>query len=162
MWLCGKNQVPFNIMKNPVAGEVSVINPAVGRAKTEQDVTYSYANLWSKKTTWGGYNPPRRDESVVVTMNEFIVLDVSPPELNLIILQGTLKFYDALDIHLQAHYILIHKGRLMVGTQDTPFLHQAIITMLGTRADLEIPVYGAKCIGVRNGVLDLHGKPTVS
>ena len=95
-------------------------------------------------------------------MNEFIILDLSPPELNLIILQGTLKFSDLSDIHLKAHYILIHKGRLMVGTQNTPFMHEAVITMLGTRADLEIPVYGAKCIGVRSGTLDLHGAPTVS
>lgn len=159
---CLSNPVPNNIMMNPVAGAVDVINPAVGKAATEDDVSYSYANLWSKKTTWGGYNPPRQMESVVVTLNEFIMLDVSPPELNLIILQGTLKFYDALDIHLQAHYILVHKGRLQVGSQDTPFVHSAIITMLGKRSDLEIPVYGAKCIGIRQGTLDLHGSPTVS
>ena len=165
---CLSNPVPNNIMMNPVAGAVDVINPLHGRSKSPEDVTYSYANLWSKKTTWGGYNPPRLRESgkiaelppaqslsltadrwppapaVVVTMNEFIILDLSPPELNLIILQGTLKFSDLSDIHLKAHYILIHKGRLMVGTQNTPFMHEAVITMLGTRADLEIPVYGAK------------------
>ena len=32
----------------------------------------------------------------------------------------------------------------------------------GTRNTYEIPVYGAKCIGVRNGILDMHGKPAVA
>ena len=39
-------------------------------------------------------------------------------------------------------------------------MHSAIITVTGSRASYELPVYGSKCIGVRQGALDLHGAPT--
>ena len=52
-------------------------------------------------------------------------------------------------------------GRLQVGTEAQPFLHEAYITIHGNRASYEIPIYGTKCIGVRNGALDLHGRPQV-
>ena len=50
-------------------------------------------------------------------------------------------------------------GHLRVGTAAKPFLHNAMITVTGNRVSYEIPVYGAKCIGVRNGVLEMAGQP---
>ena len=38
-------------------------------------------------------------------------------------------------------------------------MHFAVITLHGTVKDPEILVYGAKVIGVRQGDLDLHGRP---
>ena len=38
-------------------------------------------------------------------------------------------------------------------------MHRAVITLHGTVRDPEIPVYGSKVIGVRQGDLDIHGKP---
>ena len=48
---------------------------------------------------------------------------------------------------------------MQIGTEDSPFMHKAVVTLHGTVKDPEIPVYGAKVIGVRQGDLDLHGKP---
>ena len=42
---------------------------------------------------------------------------------------------------------------LRVGSEAEPFQHEGVITVTGTRLYNELPVYGAKCIGVRNGVL---------
>ena len=87
------------------------------------------------------------------------MLDVSPPKLQLIIILGVLEVDDSRDINVNASYIMINGGMLRVGTATMPFQHKATITLLGGRLTNEIPVYGSKCIGVRNGILDLHGIP---
>lgn len=68
--------------------------------------------------------------------------------------------FDEADIELQAENILITDGgTLQIGTEDKPFQHKAIITLHGHIRAPELPVYGAKTLGVREGVLDLHGTP---
>lgn len=70
---------------------------------------------------------------------------------------GTLVFDEA-DIELQAENILIASGgRLQIGQEGNPFQHKAIITLHGQLRSPELPVYGAKTLGVREGVLDMHG-----
>lgn len=123
----------------------------------DPSIKWSYANLWSSKTTWGGNDPPVEGDSVVITMGEYvewwgeraqgggwttagagrppnrpsyrqlaadsppcppppppryIILDISPPALHLVTLQGTLSFArDVGDLALNASYIVIHYGR---------------------------------------------------
>ena len=50
-------------------------------------------------------------------------------------------------------------GKLQVGTETHPFQHNAAITMYGTLRSIELPIYGAKVIALRNGTIDMHGKP---
>ena len=120
-------------------------------------------NLWSSTTTWGGNDPPVSGDSVVITYGEYIVLDVIPPELYLITIQGTLEFSrDVGDLALNASYIVIQYGRLIVGTEEDPFLSNAALTIVGQRTAYELPGYGAKTIAVRTGELCLHGRPRVS
>ena len=72
---------------------------------------------------------------------------------------GTVIFDDTRDIHLQAEHILIAKnGSFMVGTEEKPFEHKAIITLHGNVTSKELPVYGAKSISLRTGYLGLHGQ----
>ena len=52
-------------------------------------------------------------------------------------------------------------GSFVVGTEDEPFLQQAVITLVGSPISQEIPVYGAKSLSCRFCTLDLHGKPLV-
>ena len=137
-----------------------------GDAAVEDDIAWSYCDLWSSATTWGGDldNQPASGDSVVITTGEFIILDENPPPLYLLtIYGGTLKFADWVgDLALNASYIFIYGGRLIVGTEDEPFPYTATITLEGDRNSYELPVYGAKCIAVRNALLDLHGRPGVS
>lgn len=67
--------------------------------------------------------------------------------------------FDEADIELQAENILITDGgKLQIGQEGAPFQHKAIITLHGHQRSPEIPVYGAKTLGVREGILDLHGR----
>lgn len=71
--------------------------------------------------------------------------------------------FDEADIELQAENILITDGgRLQIGQEGAPFQHKAIITLHGHLRSPELPVYGAKTLAVREGVLDLHGTVTKS
>lgn len=66
----------------------------------------------------------REGESVVIPPGQNILLDISPPQLYLIIIEGTLAFEDIEDINLNASYIFIRKGHLIVGTEDRPHQHK--------------------------------------
>lgn len=46
-----------------------------------------------------------------------------------------------------------------MGTSSKPFTHKATITMWGSVRSIELPIFGAKVIAVRNGTLDMHGLP---
>jgi hypothetical protein len=75
-------------------------------------------------------------------------------------LGGSLIFDDSQDVHLQAEYIIIAGGgSLVIGTEDKPFTHKAIITMYGHPRSIELPIFGSKVIGLRNGTIDMHGAP---
>ena len=142
---------------NPGKGMVLVKVKGHGYATASAD-TYWYVDLWSRKTTWGGDPPPIEGDSVVIPKGQTVLLDISPPKLFAVTIQGTLVF-DRKDLNFDAHYIIILKGTLEVGTEEEPFLHKATITLHGHPKSPELPVYGAKVIAVREGTLDLHGAP---
>lgn len=45
-----------------------------------------------------------------------------------------------------------------IGQEGAPFQHTATITMHGVFRSPELPIYGSKSLGVREGTLDLHGQ----
>eukprot|EP00761_Pharyngomonas_kirbyi_P010107 gb/GECH01010125.1/.p1 GENE.gb/GECH01010125.1/~~gb/GECH01010125.1/.p1 ORF type:complete len:3495 (+),score=610.83 gb/GECH01010125.1/:1-10485(+) len=138
--------------------EVQVYIPEKGQA-INHDVSFTYIDRWSAQTTWGNSNPPREGESVYIPPGQTILLDVSPPKLVFIVIEGTLIFDDT-DLNLEAEYIFIRQGKLQIGTEDEPYLNQAVITLHGSLdTSPEIPIYGAKGLFLRNGTLDIHGKP---
>jgi len=154
---------PWSYSSSPWKQDVKIYVEGKGNALAEDGVHYSYVDFWSSRTTWGGRDPPSAYDSVVITEGQYIVMDVSPPPLGLLYIEGVLEFdREAGDLALNASYIFIYGGMLRVGTEDQPFENKAVITLEGTRKSPEIPVYGAKCIAVRNGILDLHGQPKLS
>ncbi|KAK7898488.1 hypothetical protein WMY93_019341 [Mugilogobius chulae] len=121
---------------------------------------FFYIDVWSSRFTWGGLPPPEKGTFAVITKNQMILLDTSTPVLKMLLIQGGTLVFDEADIELQAENILITDGgTLQIGTEEKPFQHKATITLHGNLRSPEIPVYGAKTLGVREGTLDLHGIP---
>ncbi len=61
---------------------------------------------------------------------------------------------------LNLEYLLIvDNGTLQIGTEQVPFKHRAVVTMFGHVRSTELPIYGSKVIGLRSGVIDMHGQP---
>jgi hypothetical protein len=93
-----------------------------------------------------------------------LLVDVdSTPLLKAVLVEGALIFPpDPNPDHLRtfdAHYIFIRNGYMEVGTEQFPYTSKLIITMHSNKESPEIPIYGNKVIGVRHGVLDMHGIP---
>jgi cell migration-inducing and hyaluronan-binding protein len=98
-------------------------------------------DLWSSKTTWGGNEPPKAGDSVVITEGQYILLDESLPSLNLLYIEGVLEFSNEVgDLSINASYIFIYGGMLRVGTEEEPFESQAIITLEGGRITSKVSV----------------------
>ena len=71
---------------------------------------------------------------------------------------GRLYFEEGATLHLKAKIIFITEGGLLqVGTEDHPYTGSATIEMYGHVRSIELPIYGTKCIALRQGTLDLHG-----
>ena len=94
----------------------AVVNVVVrGRgAAMSHDVSFDYVDYWSSPYTWGGAAPPTDGESVYIKTGQTVILDVDTAMLNLLVIEGSLIFEDAQDLHLQAKYIFINNGRLQV------------------------------------------------
>jgi hypothetical protein len=84
------------------------------------------------------------------------------PEINALIVEGSLIFapHPTDKTHhrkFDAHYIFVSGGKMEVGTADFPYDSLITITMHGTISDPYLPLYGNKCIGLREATLDMHG-----
>lgn len=85
-----------------------------------------------------------------------VVLDISPPVLGGLTIDGSLTF-DNRDLALAAEWILL-RGRLQIGTEMQPHTHQATITLVDNIPDETVEgAMGDRGISVMGGILDLHG-----
>ena len=142
---------------------VTIDVPSQGYAKQPDDdsTTFYYIDRWSSVWTWGGTGTPLAGELIVITEGQTILLDTSTPVLKMLLIDGGKLIYDkdANGLNLQAEFILIiRNGTLQIGTENDRYLNEAQITMYGNVRCTELPVYGCKSIGVREGTLDLHGE----
>jgi hypothetical protein len=113
-------------------------------------VYFSYLDKWSALTTWANNEPPASGDTVIVPVGQAILVDVSPPELFLVLIQGELVF-DRKNLNFDANYIVVMGGRLEAGTESDPFTHNLTITLHGSRrGSIEIPELGSKCLTVMN------------
>jgi len=127
---------------------------------SKTNVNFQYIDLWSSPYTWGGSSPPSAGDLVVIGASQTIYFDASTPILSgVIILGGSLIFDDMQDVSLHAKYIIIAAGgRLQIGIKQTPFTHNTVITMYGSVASIELPIFGSKVTAIRNGTIEMHGK----
>lgn len=114
----------------------------------------SAQQLWSSPATWGG-QVPGPGAHVVIPQTRRIILDVNPPPLGSITVEGVLAFADK-DIDLTVGWIMVH-GMLEIGTEAVPYPHRATITLNGP-LDEDVMGMGARFIGAMNGgALEIHG-----
>ncbi|MEO7458067.1 MAG: G8 domain-containing protein, partial [Gemmatimonadaceae bacterium] len=102
---------------------------------------------------------PAAGADVAIPAGTSILLDVSPPPLKALVIKGALEF-DRRDLALTAERIEV-TGTLRVGTETSPFMQKAIITLSGA-ASTTGPDLGlmTKALAVLSGgTLDLHGEP---
>ena len=112
---------------------------------------------WSDPAAWPGGQVPVAGAAVTIPEGRTVLLDVSPPPLASLSIEGALVFGEA-DLALTTGWITV-TGTLRVGTNAAPFLHRATITLTGSPDAPDVMGMGNRVLGVAGGTLDLHGEP---
>ena len=114
----------------------------------------SAAVPWSDPATWGG-QLPRAGDIVTIPRDQAVLLDVPPPTLRGLQIDGTLTVADT-DMTIAADWIVV-TGHLAVGTEDAPLTGRIDIVLNPVDGD-EIVGAGKGPIAVQGGTLDIHGQ----
>lgn len=110
---------------------------------------------WSNPATWGGA-VPKEGDTVTIPGGKTVVLDISPPRLEGLQVDGTLRFEDK-PLALRSGWIMVH-GRMEVGTPADRFASRARIILTGSDENQNVMDMGAKVLGVMGGTLEVHGQ----
>ncbi len=71
---------------------------------------------------------PAANAAVTIDRNVDVVLDVTPPALHSLTINGELSFADDTDLELTTEWIMVH-GELAIGTAAKPHTRKATITL---------------------------------
>jgi len=112
---------------------------------------------WSDASAWPAGKVPAAGEEVTIPRGTEVVLDVSPPALRSLTVQGKLTFADERDLNLVTDWIYVPGGEVQVGTEASPFRHNATITLTDTVKGENINTMGDRGIMMVGGTLNLHG-----
>ena len=120
----------------------------------ETETPLPNAKRWSDPANWPDGNVPEAGADVVIPEGTDILLDVSPPPLATLRIDGSLTV-DERDLELTVGSIHVY-GSFTVGTERTPFAHRMVVTLTGDDPGLEVP---SKVIAVyAGGALEMHGQ----
>src|ERR1700733_6471459 len=119
------------------------------------------ATRWSDPATWPDGQVPRAGDKVTIESGKDVVLDVSPPPLHGLTVDGKLSVSDKANLELTTEWILL-RGELEIGTEAKPHTRKATITLTDNVPNEEIEGMGDRGIMILGGTLNLHGDRTNS
>ena len=117
---------------------------------------------WSDPASWPDGKVPVAGEAVTIGKGREIILDVSPPALRSLTVEGKLAFADTRDIALATEWIYVPGGELDIGSEAHPYTHKATITLTDKVPNEDINTMGDRGIMLLGGTLSLHGDRTNS
>ena len=121
--------------------------PASGVAQTR----------WSNPASWPGGKVPGPGDAVTIGKDKNILLDVTPPALRSLTIEGKLSFSNDKDLGLTTEWIYLPGGELDIGSEAQPHTAKATITLTDNVKDENINTMGDRGIMLLNGALSLHG-----
>ncbi len=120
----------------------------------------STASRWSDPATWPNRQVPAAGDKVTIAKDQQVILDVSPPALNGLSIDGRLVFSNDADLELTTEWIMLH-GELQIGTEAKPHTRKATITFTDNVKGEDIMAgMGDRGIMISGGTLNLHGDRT--
>src|SRR5271170_6788051 len=116
---------------------------------------------WSDPATWPDKKVPGKDAVVTIGRDMDVVLDVIPPALHGLTINGKLSFADNKDLELTTEWIMVH-GELEIGTEAKPHTRNATITLTDNVKGEDFGGMGGndrsdRGIMLMGGILNLHG-----
>jgi cell migration-inducing and hyaluronan-binding protein len=118
------------------------------------------ASRWSDPASWPDGKVPGTGDAVTIERGRNIVLDVSPPALRSLTVNGKLSFAGDRDTELKTEWIYLSGGEMEIGSEARPYTHKATITLTDTVPNEDVNTMGDRGIMMLNGTLELHGDRT--
>jgi hypothetical protein len=116
--------------------------------------------LWSDASIWPDGTLPQEGDNVTIPYEWNLVMDVNPPKLNYLEVNGILNFDDSRANVLEAKYIWVRNGKMVAGSQDSPFMNDLNIILNGEKDErtfvIDPATSGNKMLAVSGG-LELYG-----
>src|SRR5690349_4474867 len=141
-----------------LVGVFAVVQAQEGRSPSTKPAR------WSDPATWPDRRVPRAGDKVTIAAGKDVVLDVSPPALGSLTIDGKLSFANNRDLELTTEWVMLH-GELEIGTEARPHTRKATITLTNNVKDEDIGGMGGanptdrvdRGILLMGGTLNLHG-----
>lgn len=112
---------------------------------------------WSDPAAWPGGKVPVAGDAVTIARDLDVLLDVDPPALRSLTIDGALRFSDERDIELATEWIYLRGGALHIGSEARPHRRKATITLTDNVPGEDINTMGDRGIMLMRGTLSLHG-----
>src|SRR5688500_15736394 len=135
-----------------------LVASAIAVLSTQEVRTQSVrATNWSDPATWPNKKVPAAGDKVIIGKDKHVVLDVSPPALGGLTINGKLSFSNDADLELTTEWVMLH-GELAIGSEANPHTRNATITLTNNVPN-EDPMggMGDRGIMISGGTLHLHG-----
>jgi hypothetical protein len=121
----------------------------------------NFIRKWSNTTQWPNATLPKAGANVIIPYEWNIILDLSPPALNYVLVNGLL-YFDYQDLTFQANTIWVQQGGIFIGSPAQPYTYKATIILNGNINDtytvLDPSSSGNKMLAV-TGALEFYGSP---
>src|SRR6187549_2520844 len=115
---------------------------------------------WSNPDSWPNRKVPIAGDKVTIGRDKDVILDVSPPALGGLSIDGKLTFSNDADLELTTEWIMLH-GELAIGSEASPHTRNATITLTNTVKGEDVMAgMGDRGIMISGGTLNLHGDRT--
>src|SRR5215468_9222763 len=115
---------------------------------------------WSDPATWPNHKVPVAGDKPTIGRDKEVILDVSPPALNGLSIDGKLTFSNNADLELTTEWIMLH-GELAIGSEASPHTRKATITLTDkVKGEDVMAGMGDRGIMISGGTLNLHGDRT--
>ncbi len=115
---------------------------------------------WSDPATWPNHKVPVAGDKVIIGRDKDVILDVSPPALGGLSIDGKLTFANDADLELTTEWIMLH-GELAIGSEASPHTRNATITLTNNVKGEDVMAgMGDRGIMISGGTLNLHGDRT--
>ncbi len=116
--------------------------------------------MWSNATQWSNQTLPVANQNVTIPYQWNLVLDIDPPILKYVEINGILIFDKTRDNKFQAYYIWVKQGIIQIGNSTNPFTRKANIILHSAKDDnylvIDPDASGNKMLAVTGG-LEFYG-----
>ncbi len=147
-------------MKRPYRPFLHALLVAACSVASVSAVAAAAPTNWSDPATWPNRKVPVAGDKVTIGRDKDVILDVSPPALGGLSIDGKLTFANNADLELTTEWIMLH-GELAIGTEASPHTRKATITLTdNVKGEDVMAGMGDRGIMLSGGTLNLHGDRT--